>query len=147
MRTLGALLTAVLCIGILSSFDSIDKESLVIKTKPNVNFMKTITPFEFGESVLYKVQVQISNASTIKGIAKYEDLIPVGFTVSGMYTDFGQATFDSEKAEVTFLSLSQRDKVTITYYLQGDLNMAPKSESKFSFLEGEDLVKQSIIIE
>jgi predicted DNA-binding protein with PD1-like motif len=103
-----------------------------------------VTSFETGTETLYKVQVKINNASSIKGFAKYEDLIPAGFTVTGMFSDFGNATFDSEKAEVTFISLNQRDEVTITYYLQGELQFKPSSVSTFSYVSGEEMSRLKI---
>ena len=87
----------------------------------------------------HKVQVKITGANEILGIAKYEDLIPAGFTVSGVFSDLGNATFASEKAEVTFLTLKGHETVTITYFLHGELPIQPKSESKFMFLNGDNI--------
>lgn len=144
MRKLGTFLAGILMIGTLSSFDTVDKTERKIKKPTNLNVNKTVTSFETGTETLYKVQVKINNASSIKGFAKYEDLIPAGFTVTGMFSDFGNATFDSEKAEVTFISLNQRDEVTITYYLQGELQFKPSSVSTFSYVSGEEMSRLKI---
>jgi len=61
-----------------------------------------------------------------------------------MYSDFGQASFDSEKAKVTFLTLNQRDDITIVYYLQGELAIQPSSVSIFSYVHGEEISRLEI---
>lgn len=135
MKTLGKIIGLFLLVGTLSSFDTVEKDSSkALAFDGATTIQKTISSFEINDMTLHKVQVKINAASDIKGIAKYEDLIPAGFTVSGVFTDLGNATFDSEKAEVTFLTLKGHDTVTITYFLHGELPIQPVSESKFMFL-------------
>lgn len=140
MRTLGKIFGLFLIVGSLSSFDAPKQEYQLKKSAVNsTNIKKSISSFEINKTIFYKVQVKISGASQIKGIAKYEELIPSGYTVTGIFSDYGKANFDSEKAEVTFLTLNGRDDVTITYYLQGELAITPKGDSKFMYLNGDDV--------
>jgi hypothetical protein len=138
MKLLGILLSALILIGTLSSFDSAKEADKSVRLSSEFNIKKHVSEFDLGDGLLYKVEVNINNASGIKGFAKYEDLIPAGFTVVGMHSDFGQASFDSEKAKVTFLTLNQRNDVKIIYYLQGDLEIQPNSVSLFSYVTGNE---------
>ena len=134
MKNLGKVLGGLILVLTLSSFDSsIDKQLNNAVKKAIIK--KTISQFKIEESVYYKVQVKISGANSIKGIAKYEELIPVGYAITGMFSDFGVANFDSEKAEVTFLTLNGIEDIEITYYLKGELPINPNGESKFMYVE------------
>ncbi len=148
MRTFGKLLGLFLLIGALSSFDAAKEE---IKLKKSIvdgtSIKKVISSFEINNTTYYKVHVSISGAEKIRGIAKYEELIPSGYTVTGMFADFGKANFDSEKAEVTFLSLNGRSSVNITYFLQGELPMEPNGESKFLYLNGDEISSIDVELE
>lgn len=144
MRLLGTVLSGLLLIGTLSSFDSVKEVDQSVRLAKKLNVDKSVTKFELSDNLMYKVEVKINNASAIKGFAKYEDLIPAGFTVVGMHSNFGQASFDSEKAKVTFLTLNQRDDITITYYLQSDLSMQPTSVSVFSYVHEDQLSRLEV---
>ncbi len=138
MKTLGRIVGLFLLVGTLSSFDTAEKSKPeIIPFNGSTTIKKTISSFEINDMTIHKVQVKISDAGQIMGIAKYEDLIPAGFTVSGVFSDLGNATFDSEKAEVTFLTLKGHETVTITYFMHGELPIQPVSESKFMFLNGD----------
>lgn len=145
MKTLGRIFGLFLLVGTLSSFDTVEKDSAdVVPFNGSTTVKKTISSFEINNITFHKVQVKITGANEITGIAKYEDLIPAGFTVSGVFSDLGNATFDSEKAEVTFLTLSGHETVTITYFLHGELPIQPVSESKFMFLHGENIERLEV---
>lgn len=145
MRTLGKIFALLLIVGALSSFDS-PKEEIRLKesTAEFTKVRKSISTFEVNNTNFYKIQVKISGAEDIKGIAKYEELIPSGYTVTGIFSDYGKANFDSEKAEVTFLSLNGRKNVTITYYLQGELPLVPNGDAKFQFLNGDNIASVEV---
>lgn len=136
MKSIQKLFALLLIVGALSSFDS---PSVNVNAKHKTTIRKSISSFEVNKTTFYKVQVKITGADEIKGIAKYEELIPAGYTVKGIFSDCGNANFDSEKAEVTFLSLNGRKDVTITYYLEGKLSIAPKSDAKFQYVKGDDI--------
>lgn len=144
MRLLGTVLSGLLLIGTLSSFDSVKEVDQSVRLSEELDIKKTVTEFAVNKNLMYKVEVKLNNISSIIGFAKYEDLIPAGFTVIGMYSDFGQASFDSEKAKVTFLTLNQRDDITIVYYLQGELAIQPSSVSIFSYVHGEEISRLEI---
>jgi hypothetical protein len=147
MRLLGSLLSALLLIGTLSSFDSAKEADKSVRISTKLNIEKRVSEFNLGDDLMYKVEVNINNASTVKGFAKYEDLIPAGFTVVGMHSDFGHATFDSERAKVTFLTMNQRSDIKIIYYLQGDLEIQPNSVSVFSYVSGDEMSRLKITAE
>lgn len=137
MKTLTKAFSLLLVVFTLSSFESEQKE---LPLDPiNTTVSKSVQKLEFENITLYKVSVKINNASDIKGIAKFEELIPSGFTVTNMFTDFGKAVFDSERAKVTFLSLNGRSDVNITYFLKGELPITPNGNSKFSFERGDKI--------
>lgn len=136
MKSLGKLFALLLIVGALSSFDS---PSVNVNSNHKTTIRKRISSFEVNKTTFYRVQVKISGADEIKGIAKYEELIPSGYTVKGIFSDCGNANFDSEKAEVTFLSLNGRKDVTITYYLQGELPIAPNGDAKFQYIKGDEI--------
>jgi len=138
MKALRKLLTLVLVVGVLSSFDA-PQNHLKTGSSNETVIKKSISSFQINKTTFYRVQVKIHGAHAIKGIAKYEELIPAGYTVKGIFSGCGEANFDSEKAEVTFISLNGRDNVTITYYMQGELPIAPKGEAKFQFVKGDDI--------
>jgi hypothetical protein len=137
MKTFTKIVSLLLVVFTLSSFESDKKEYVV--TPVNTKVFKSVEKLEFDNVTLYKVSVKISNASDIKGIAKFEELIPSGFTVTNMFTDFGKAVFDTERAKVTFLSLNGRSDVHITYFLKGELAIQPQGDSKFSFERGDKI--------
>lgn len=136
MKALGKLFALLLLVGALSSFDAPNDDTT---NNYKTTVKKKISLFEVNKTTFYRVQVKITGADKITGVAKYEDLIPAGYTVAGIFCAHGNANFDSEKAEVTFLSLNGRDEVVITYYLQGELPIQPNGESKFQFLNGDDI--------
>lgn len=138
MKTL--IKTLFVCVAAFSflSFETEKQEpSNIQRIKTSIH--KSVEKLDFQDLTLYKVTVNINNANDIKGIAKFEELIPSGFVVTNIYTDFGKATFDSEKAKVTFLTLNGREQVKITYYLKGELPIQPNGDSKFSFVNGDKI--------
>lgn len=137
MKTLTKIFSLALVVFALSSFESEQKD--LTFNAINTTISKSIQKLEFENITLYKVSVKIKNASDIKGIAKFEELIPSGFTVTNMFTDFGKAVYDSERAKVTFLSLNGRSDVNITYFLKGELPIAPNGDSKFWFERGDKI--------
>tara|TARA_B110000211_G_C13992243_1_gene514556 strand:- start:205 stop:651 length:447 start_codon:yes stop_codon:yes gene_type:complete len=144
MKLFGTLLTALLLIGTLSSFDSAKEADKSVRLSSKLNIKKSVSEFNLGDELMYKVEVNINNASGIKGFAKYEDLIPAGFTVVGMHSDFGQASFDSERAKVTFLTMNHKKAIKIIYYLQGELEIQPNSVSMFSYVSGNEMSRLKI---
>ena len=82
----------------LSSFDAPNSEELEHKT----TVKKKISLFEVNETKFYRVQVKINGASKINSIAKYEEFIPAGFKVEGIFCAHGNTYFDSKKRRLLF---------------------------------------------
>lgn len=131
MKKLTTLCFALIITFLASSFTDVKlpEQDEVIRTSVS----KSVSELKVSNALFYVVKVKISNASDIKGIAKYEELIPVGYKLTSIYSDFGKPAFDSEKAKVTFLTLNGKDEVNITYYLQADLALAPIGDAKFQY--------------
>ena len=144
MKLASTLLTALLLIGTLSSFNLTKEADKSVRLHTKLNVEKRVSEFNLGDELMYKVEVDINNASNIKGFAKYEDLIPAGFTVVGMHSNFGQASFDSERAKVTFLTMNQKNEIKIIYYLQSELEIQPNSVSVFSYVAGDEMSRLKI---
>lgn len=140
MKKLAVFAVATACFIGFSSFTKNEQEGEVLARK-NIQLFaqKNISTFELQNQTLYKVEVLINNTQELQGVAKYEDLIPSGFTVSAIYADAGTASYDSEKAEVTFVNLQQKNSVKIVYYLESELAVTPISPSSFMYINGEDV--------
>lgn len=133
MKKLKTVIFALLVTTFASSFTDVKlpEQNEVITTA----VAKSVSPLQLTQGLFYIVKVKISNASDIKGIAKYEELIPSGYKLIRIHSDYGKVAFDSEKAKVTFLTLNGKDEVNITYYLQADLAVTPIGVAKFQYTD------------
>ncbi len=107
----------------------------------NVTCTRAVTPSPTAGE--YIVQVKI-NRPGIKGFAKYQDILPAGYTAkAGTQTAGSSFSVSDGKAKFVWVSLPAEDEMTVTYVLEKTATAAPdaKIEGEFSYLEDNQTKK------
>lgn len=107
----------------------------------NVTCTRAITPSPTAGE--YIVQVRIKRPG-IKGFAKYQDILPAGYTAkAGTQTAGSSFSVSDGKAKFVWVSLPAEDEMTVTYVLEKAATAAPDAriEGEFSYLEDNQTKK------
>ncbi len=111
-------------------------------TEPNSNVMCVRAISKGAADNEYNVQVKIKKPG-IKGFAKYQEILPAGFTAKGVATSGSSFSVSDGKAKFVWVSLPAEDEMIITYVLERSASAASDASiaGEFSYLEN-DLTKK-----
>lgn len=111
-----------------------------------VNSTRTITKGATDNE--YNVQVKIKKPE-IKGFAKYQEIIPSGFTMKGGATNGSSFSVSDGKGKFVWVSLPAEDELTISYSLERGSTGSPTAslDGEFSYLENDQTKKVKLTID
>lgn len=111
-------------------------------TEPNSNVMCVRSISKGASDNEFNVQVKIKKPG-IKGFAKYQEILPAGFTAKGVATSGSSFSVSDGKAKFVWVSLPAEDEMIITYVLEKSASAANDASiaGEFSYLEN-DLTKK-----
>jgi hypothetical protein len=127
-------------------------------TEPNSSIICNRTIKKGKNKNEYDISVKI-NKGSIKGFAKFQELLPLGCTIKSKETNGGSFSESDGKAKFVWVSLPPDEEINISYILEtNDLTPADAKLEKgeFSYLENEqskksflkvDLIAKSGVIE
>lgn len=95
------------------------------------------------------VEVKIKKPS-IKGFAKYQDIIPAGFNVKAGKTSGSSFSFSDGKAKFVWVALPAEDEMIISYTLEKGSNASTDAKlegGEFSYLESDKTKKVKMPVE
>ncbi|MBS1636063.1 MAG: hypothetical protein JST26_09120 [Bacteroidetes bacterium] len=110
----------------------------------NVACIRTIT--DGANAGEYNIEVKIKKPG-IKGFAKYQDLIPEGYTAKAGTKNSGSSFSVADgKAKFVWVSLPAEDEMVVNYILEKSPTASPdaKLEGEFSYLENDQTKKIKI---
>ena len=93
----------------------------------------------------FNVQVKIKKPS-IKGFAKYQEILPAGYTAKGVATSGSSFSVSDGKAKFVWVSLPSEDEMIITYVLEKSASAASDASiiGEFSYLENDQTKKVKV---
>ena len=111
-------------------------------SEPNSNVMCVRSISKGTADNEFNVQVKIKKPG-IKGFAKYQEILPAGFTAKGVATNGSSFSVSDGKAKFVWVSLPAEDEIIITYVLERGTSVATDASiaGEFSYLEN-DLTKK-----
>jgi cell division septation protein DedD len=111
-------------------------------TEPNSNVMCVRAISKGAADNEFNVQVKIKKPG-IKGFAKYQEILPAGYTAKGVATSGSSFSVSDGKAKFVWVSLPADDEMIITYVLEKSASAATDATiaGEFSYLEN-DLTKK-----
>jgi len=111
-------------------------------TEPNSNMMCVRAISKGAAENEFNVQVKIKKPG-IKGFAKYQEILPAGYTANGVATSGSSFSVSDGKAKFVWVSLPAEDEMIITYVLEKSASAAADAAivGEFSYLEN-DLTKK-----
>lgn len=111
-------------------------------TEPNSNVMCVRSISKGAADNEFNVQVKIKKPG-IKGFAKYQEILPAGFTAKGVANSGSSFSVSDGKAKFVWVSLPAEDEMIITYVLEKSASAATDASivGEFSYLEN-DLTKK-----
>ena len=117
-------------------------------TEPSsaVNSIRTITKGATDNE--YNVQVKIKKPG-IKGFAKYQEILPIGFTMKAGATNGSSFSVSDGKGKFVWVSLPAEDELTISYTLERGASGSPTAslDGEFSYLENDQTKKVKLTID
>ena len=111
-----------------------------------INCKRTITKGATDNE--YTVQVKIKKPG-IKGFAKYQEMLPSGFTMKAVSTSGSSFSVSDGKGKFVWVSLPAEDELTISYTLERDATGSPTASlnGEFSYLENDQTKKVKLTID
>ncbi len=111
-----------------------------IEPTSNVICMRTITKLSVPNE--YNVDVKIKKP-TIKGFAKFQEILPAGYTAKGDKTNGSSFSVSDGKAKFVWVSLPADDEMLVSYILIKETtdNAEVKLDGEFSYLENDQTKK------
>ena len=111
-----------------------------------VNCSRTITKGATDND--YNVQVKIKKPS-IKGFAKYQEIIPSGFTMKAVSTSGSSFSVSDGKGKFVWVSLPAEDELIISYTLERGYSSTTASSltGEFSYLENDQTKKVKLTVD
>jgi cell division septation protein DedD len=90
----------------------------------------------------YNVEVKVKKPG-IKGFAKFQEILPAGYTAKSGKTNGSSFSVSDGKAKFVWVSLPAEDELTISYTLvkEGTGSQEAKLEGEFSYLENDQTKK------
>ena len=123
---------------------AISTESTPIQnpTEPNSNVTCVRSMSKGSTENEFNVQVKIKKAG-IKGFAKFQEILPAGYTARGVATGGSSFSVSDGKAKFVWVSLPSEEEMIITYVLEKSSSAASEASiaGEFSYLEN-DLTKK-----
>ena len=106
----------------------------------SVSCIRTITKGVTGNQ--FNVQVNIKKPG-IKGFAKFQEILPAGFTMKSIATNGSSFSIADGKGKFVWVSLPIEDNLLISYTLEGgpSSNITVSLDGEFSYLEHDQTKK------
>jgi hypothetical protein len=135
-------LTAVETNTVTPVANSTENTAVQNPTEPNSTVMCVRALSKGATDNEFNVQVKIKKPG-IKGFAKYQEILPAGFTAKGVATNGSSFSVSDGKAKFVWVSLPADDEMIITYVLEKSASVATDASiaGEFSYLEN-DLTKK-----
>ncbi len=111
-------------------------------TEPNSNVLCSRTITQGASANEYNVDVKIKKPG-IKGFAKYQEVLPAGYTAKPGNTNGSSFSVSDGKLKFVWVSLPLDDELNISYVIEksASANSDAKLESEFSYLENDQTKK------
>lgn len=111
-----------------------------------VNCIRTITKGTTDNE--YNVQVKIKKPG-IKGFAKFQEILPKGFTMKAGSTNGSSFSVSDGKGKFVWVSLPAEDELNISYTLERGTSGSPTAslDGEFSYLENDQTKKVKLTID
>lgn len=111
-----------------------------------VSCLRTITKGASDNE--YNVQVKIKKPD-IKGFAKFQEILPSGYTMKAGATNGSSFSVSDGKAKFVWVSLPAEDMLTISYILERGSAGSPSAslDGEFSYLENDQTKKIKLTID
>lgn len=118
-------------------------------TEPNSDVVAARTITQGATANEMNVDVKIKKGD-IKGFAKYQDVIPVGYNVKGGKTNGSSFSFSDGKAKFVWVALPTEETLEISYVLEKvntSITDAKLEGGEFSYLESDKTKKVKMPVE
>ena len=114
-------------------------------TEPSANVTCSRTITKTGTPNEYRIEVKIKKME-IEGFAKYQEVLPEGFTAKGDKTNGSSFSVSDGKAKFVWVTLPEEEEMTISYLLQKETgeDKDVKLVGEFSYLENDQTKKAKL---
>ena len=118
-------------------------------TEPNSNIVCSRNISAGTNANEYNVEVKIKKGS-IKGFAKYQEVLPAGFNAKGDKLNGSSFSVSDGKLKFVWVSLPTDDELVVSYILEKTTSAAPDAKldnGEFSYLENDQSKKVKMSID